>query len=128
MSASKRESKANAWYGIEEDLVRGLYLGLLGREPDVPGMMYWITRVQAGDSIDGIAHEILHGDECRQRKDKGLFKQPYQALCHRVAEWASVALSARPLICADVSVIKLQYENQFYDQLNAFKIRSEERR
>lgn len=122
MSASRKEARHYAWHGVEEDLVRGLYLGLLGREPDVPGMLYWISRLQAGESVESVAAEILHGDECRQRKNKGMFQQSYLALRTRVAEWAQQALSQQPLTIADVSAQKPVYENDFYAELIQYKI------
>lgn len=122
MIASRKEAKHNEWYGIEEDLIRGLYLGLLGREPDVPGMLHWISRIQAGDSVEEIAQEILHSNECLQRKNKGMFKDSFHSLCVRVAEWAQHEMAASPLYIADVSAQKLTYENHFYEKLNNFKI------
>ncbi|MBQ5947631.1 DUF4214 domain-containing protein, partial [Massilia sp. ST3] len=48
------ETSAHLPENDHADLVRGLYRGFLGREPDPTGLEYWRARLAEGASVDAL--------------------------------------------------------------------------
>ena len=94
-------------------LVRGVYRGFLGREPDPAGLEYWTARVAAGAAADDLLAAVMGSNEFRQAQAAA---QDLDALKRRVAASAS-ALLARPLTVVDIGAQELEGERHVYAPL-----------
>ncbi|EKU83206.1 FkbM family methyltransferase [Massilia timonae] len=96
-------------------VVRGLYRGFLGREPDPAGLAYWSGRLAEGAIADELLAALMGSDEYRLGHGApgaaGL-----DALKARVARAAS-SLLARPLTVVDVGAQELENEDHIYAPL-----------
>lgn len=94
-------------------IVRGLYRGFLGREPDPAGLAYWSGRLAQGASADELLSGLMASDEYRlgHGAHAGLDR-----LKARVLE-AAAPLLARPLTVVDIGAQELENEDHIYAPL-----------
>lgn len=94
-------------------VVRGLYRGFLGREPDPAGLAYWSGRLAAGASADELLAGLMASDE--YRLGHGAHAN-LDALKARVLA-AAAPLLARPLTVVDIGAQELENEDHIYAPL-----------
>lgn len=96
-------------------VVRGLYRGFLGREPDPAGLAYWSGRLAQGAIADELLAALMGSDEYRLGHGApgaaGL-----DALKARVAAACAPQL-ARPLTVVDIGAQELENEDHIYAPL-----------
>jgi FkbM family methyltransferase len=97
-------------------IVRGLYRGFLGREPDPAGLQYWSARLRDGASPDELLAGLMASGEYREAHGGGGNALP--ALKRRVAE-AVAGLLGRPLTVVDIGAQELENEGHVYAPLTA---------
>lgn len=95
------------------DLVRGLYRGFLGREPDPAGLDYWSARLAEGASVDALLAALTASDEYRLA---GSGRRSRAGLQGRVAA-AAAPLLARELTVVDIGAQELETEEHIYAPL-----------
>lgn len=79
-------SVSREWAGVQ---IEELYLKILGRSADGPGLTYWLGRVQAGLRIEDIAAYFYGGSEYFQRSGQtheGFVRRLYVDLLGRKAD------------------------------------------
>lgn len=92
-------------------IVRGLYLSLLGREPDAPGLAHWIAIWQSGSDLAAIADALMSSEEYKSRRVSG----PTRTANGRVAiEALPGALNSSPVVIVDVGAQNLSDEDHVY--------------
>jgi FkbM family methyltransferase len=96
-------------------IVRGLYRGFLGREPDPAGLDYWSARLLEGASPDELLAGLMASAEYREAHGGG---HGLSALKRRVAA-AAAGLLERPLTVVDVGAQELEDEGHVYAPLTA---------
>lgn len=94
-------------------IVRGLYRGFLGREPDPAGLQYWSERLGAGASPDELLAGLMASAEYREAQGGG---KDLPALKRRVLE-AVAGLLDRPLTIVDIGAQELEDEGHVYAPL-----------
>jgi len=94
-------------------IVRGLYRGFLGREPDPAGLQYWNERLRAGASPDELLAGLMASAEYREAHGGG---KDLPALKRRVLE-AVAGLLGRPLTIVDIGAQELEDEGHVYAPL-----------
>jgi FkbM family methyltransferase len=97
-------------------LVRGLYRGFLGREPDPAGLQYWSARLQGGASPAELLEAVTASPEYRQAQAA---HHDLAALKSRVAG-AAGALLTRPLTVVDIGAQELEGEDHVYAPLTGY--------
>lgn len=95
-------------------LVRGLYQGLLGREPDLPGMQHWCAELAAGGNPATLLAALTASDEYRARQAS---RQAQAALKPALAAAAADLLARRPLTIVDIGAQELEDEQHIYAPL-----------
>jgi FkbM family methyltransferase len=95
-------------------IVRGLYRGFLGREPDPAGLQYWRERLGAGASPDELLAGLMASAEYREAHGGGGKDLP--ALKRRVSD-AVAGLLGRPLTIVDIGAQELENEGHVYAPL-----------
>jgi FkbM family methyltransferase len=93
-------------------VVRGLYRGFLGREPDPAGLEYWSARLAGGAGAEALLAALLASDEYRAGQPAGSLA----ALRQRVLE-AARPLVERELVVVDVGAQELADEDHVYTAL-----------
>lgn len=98
------------------DILRGLYLGLLSREPDAAGLAHWLAAWESGTSLEQIAAAILGSEEARsstraarreaQRASRSALEEAVPALGDLLAD--------RPLVIVDIGAQNLENEDHVY--------------
>jgi FkbM family methyltransferase len=94
-------------------VVRGLYLGLLGREPEPAGLDYWSARLADGAGPSELAAALLASGEYGAAAQR---RQALHTLRQRVAA-AAAALLGRPLTVVDIGAQELEGEGHVYAPL-----------
>lgn len=94
-------------------VVRGLYRGFLGREPDPDGLCHWIERLGAGEGANAILAALMGSSEYMQRHAA---TGAMVSLKLRVVA-AAAALLARPLTVVDIGAQELAEEGHVYAPL-----------
>lgn len=51
------------------EIARLLYLAGLDREPDPDGLAYWVARLEAGEPLDALWHQLLATPEAMARRE-----------------------------------------------------------
>jgi FkbM family methyltransferase len=100
--------------GRDEELVRGLYRGLLGREPDAAGLKHWLDLLAAGGDPAAVFTAIVGSDEYRTRLTAQASGDAVRA---RIAAAAGERLRQRPLTVVDVGAQELESEDHVYSPL-----------
>jgi FkbM family methyltransferase len=95
------------------DVVRGLYRGFLGREPDPDGLRYWCAQLAAGAGADSLLSALMSAPEYAQARAA---RTDLSALQARVAA-AGAPLLARPLSIVDIGAQELEDEGHVYAPL-----------
>ncbi|MCC6073462.1 FkbM family methyltransferase [Massilia sp. GCM10020059] len=99
-----------------QHIVRGLYRGLLARDPEPAGLDYWSGVILAGGDAGAVLNALTQSDE---------FKALSAPLARRDAVRAALAahaaevLHARPLAIVDVGAQELEGEQHVYAALDA---------
>jgi FkbM family methyltransferase len=100
-------------------VVRGLYRGFLGREPDPAGLDYWSARLREGASPDELLAGLMASAEYREAHGgahgTGL---DLPALKRRVLD-AAAKLLGRTLTVVDIGAQELENEGHVYAPLTA---------
>lgn len=96
-------------------VVRGLYRGFLGREPDPAGLAYWSGRLAAGAIADELLAALMASDEYRLGQGAAS-AAGLDALKARVAA-ACAPLLARALTVVDIGAQELENEDHIYAPL-----------
>ncbi|MES2297868.1 MAG: FkbM family methyltransferase [Pseudomonadota bacterium] len=95
-------------------IVRALYRGLLGREPDPAGLRYWSDLVTQHGSAGAVLDAIVAGGEFQ---DIGARHADGAALWQTLAPAAAAALAGVPLQIVDVGAQELEGEQHVYAPL-----------
>ena len=94
-------------------IVRGLYLGFLGRQPDADGLAHWSGRLAAGTSTGELLAAIMASGEYGVIQAAG----PMLAALKRRVASAATALLERPLTVIDIGAQELESEGHVYAPL-----------
>jgi FkbM family methyltransferase len=94
-------------------IVRGLYRGFLGRDPDPDGLLHWTTRLAGGEGANAILASLMASTEYRQRYGAGA---ALATLKQRVVA-AAATLLVRPLTVVDIGAQELAEEGHVYAPL-----------
>jgi FkbM family methyltransferase len=97
--------------------VRGLYLGLLGREPDGPGLQHWLS-VADDSGLGSVAAGLAGSEEHRLRQDAQLKRRGASELVAAAVDAARSLLAAAPLTIVDVGAQDLEDEEHIYAPLS----------
>lgn len=95
-------------------IVRGLYRGFLGREPDPAGLQYWSARLAEGASPGELLAGLMASEEYRNAYGGADLAD----LQRHVAE-AAAGLLGRPLTVVDIGAQELENEGHVYTPLSA---------
>ncbi|KQV84499.1 hypothetical protein ASC90_00145 [Rhizobium sp. Root1220] len=95
-------------------IVRGLYLSLLGREPDASGLAHWIASWQSGSDLTAIANGLMSSDEYKSRRLSAPVK-----IVNEVATIKALpgVLKNSPVVIVDVGAQNLSDEDHVYARL-----------
>ncbi len=98
-------------------IVRGLYLSILGREPDAPGLAYWVQlwRTEAGD-LASIAANLLASPEYQSKTTAGHNDSS------RVQDCLPAELAHSPVVVVDVGAQNLANEDHAYAALDKYDV------
>ncbi|GGC07095.1 FkbM family methyltransferase [Pseudoduganella buxea] len=96
------------------ELVRGLYRGFLGREPDAPGLAHWAAKLQAGTAGSALLEAILASDEYR-----AIVTGERDGERVRACVAAAAAPLLGPLSIVDIGAQELEGEQHVYAPLQA---------
>lgn len=106
------------------EIVRGLYLGLLAREPDAAGLAHWLAAWESGTSLEQIAAAIMGSEEARTGARAAL--RNAQLSAQTAAEQAIPALGRvladRPVVVVDVGAQNLENEDHVYAGLGKYGV------
>jgi FkbM family methyltransferase len=94
-------------------VVRGLYRGFLGREPDQNGLLHWTERLAGGEGANIVLAALMASEEYLSRGASG---ESLAILKRRVINAASTLL-ARPLTVVDIGAQELAEEGHVYAPL-----------
>lgn len=102
------------------DILRGLYLGLLSREPDAAGLSHWLAAWESGVGLEQIAAAILGSEEARSgaRATRRAALQAAQVAIEAALPALGPALRERPLVVVDVGAQNLENEDHVYAGLS----------
>src|ERR1700738_582175 len=92
-------SPSCATLGQAEDFVRGLYWGLLGREPDNTGLQHWMKTLKATGDPAAVLNGITSSAEYSQ---KSAAHDARRQMKKAIAERVGTMFRHRPLIIVDV--------------------------
>lgn len=95
-------------------IVRGLYLALLGREPDAPGLAHWVAIWEAGSDLSAVANGLMSSEEYKSRP---MLKSAMPVNDRVPTEALPELLSELPLVIVDVGAQNLSDESHIYSGL-----------
>lgn len=97
-----------------EDIVRGIYRGFLGREPDGPGLRHWSGVLAGGGDAAALLQAITRSEEyLRNDALRATRGQARQAVAAR----AAALFQGRPLTIVDIGAQELEGEQHVYAPL-----------
>lgn len=96
------------------DLVRGLYRGLLGREPDPSGLQHWQERLAGGADAAELVAALSGSDEYRALRAAAARKP---ALAAALVAAVSAEFGTRALTIVDIGAQELEDERHVYAPL-----------
>ena len=99
-----------------QHIVRGLYRGLLARDPEPAGLDYWSGVILAGGDAGAVLNAITASDEFIALSQPLARRDAVRAA---LAAHAITALAARPLAIVDVGAQELEGEQHVYAALDA---------
>lgn len=97
------------------ELVRGLYRGFLGREPDAPGLAHWAARLRDGTASSELVDAIMASPEYLAIVAD---ERAHGQLRAAVAQ-AAAPLLGQPLSIVDIGAQELEGEQHIYAPLQA---------
>jgi len=99
-------------------IVRGLYQGFLGREPDPDGLLHWTARLAAGEGANAILASLMESAEYLQRHgaDAALSALKQRAVA------AAALLLGRPMTIVDIGAQELADESHVYAPLTESRL------
>ena len=109
-----QEQQTAAPISVQEDIVRALYRGFLGREPDGPGLRHWSGVLAGGGDAAALLHAISHSDEYLRADAERAARRQAQ---HAVAARAAALLRQQPLTIVDIGAQELEGEQHVYAPL-----------
>ena len=109
-------SKLKLDQGERIDVLRGLYLGLLQREPDPAGLKHWLESWNAGMSVEEIAHALISSAEaqCGITTQRRCADAAAQAARTSALSRLDTAKLSRPIVIVDVGAQNLSNEDHVY--------------
>lgn len=99
-----------------EEIVRVLYQGFLGRDPEPKGLQYWAGRVQSGESALSVLAGFLLSAERQAKKAVGTRTDE---LARKLGSAIDGICSEAPMVVVDVGAQTLQGEDHVYAPLLA---------
>lgn len=106
-----------------EEVINGLYKGLLGREPDPTGMAHWKSVWSTTPDIAVIAAGIVGSEEFRRRDVEEIHRQRQaKPLIEAVAPLLRDLLSDNPATIVDIGAQNLQDEDHVYTDISRYEI------
>lgn len=99
-----------------QNIVRGVYRGLLGREPEPAGLDYWSGVIVDSGDAGTVLNAITASDEFQALSAPLARRDKVNAA---LAAHARTALGARPLAIVDVGAQELEGEQHVYAALDA---------
>jgi FkbM family methyltransferase len=99
-----------------EEIVRVLYQGFLGRDPDPNGMQFWTGKIQAGESALAVLAGFLLSQEGKAKRALG---KKTGELSRKLGEAIDGTASAEPIVVVDVGAQTLAGEDHVYSPLLA---------
>ncbi len=103
-----------------EAIIRGLYLGILGRDADKPGLMHWMNLWHKGANVQAIAIGIVNSKEYSQRVKLGNIDS--DQLIKSAINEARALLHQSPLTIVDVGAQNLSNEEHAYTPIIRHKL------
>jgi FkbM family methyltransferase len=97
-----------------EDIVRGLYRGFLGREPDAPGLRHWSGVLAAGGDAGALLEAIVHSEEYLRGDAERARRGDARAA---VTARAAALLQQRAPVIVDIGAQELADEQHVYAPL-----------
>lgn len=92
-------------------LVRGIYVGMLGREPETDGLKNWISMIENGMSPGEVLEAVVSSDEYKEKFFIAKkHEQSKKNLCKRV----SSAFEIAPFQIVDIGAQELENEKHIY--------------
>jgi len=115
----------NSSYDIvqKSQIIRGLYLGLLGREPDQNGLSHWLKVLLESQDLDYIVNCFVNSDEyksnigCIVRDETTLIAQAMSVMGE-----ISGFLDERSILIVDIGAQNLENEEHIYSSLASSKL------
>lgn len=102
-----------------ENIIRSVYRGFLGREPDLAGMQYWIETISTTGDAAALLHGIVNSDEYK-RKITEQASRKYRK--DEFAKQAKEIFPSRPLTIVDVGAQDLEGEDHVYSAISAYEL------
>jgi FkbM family methyltransferase len=99
-----------------EEIVRVLYQGFLGRDPEPKGMQHWSATIQSGASALTVLTGFLLSQE---RKAKTALSEKTHELSRKLGELLDSIPAAAPIVVVDVGAQTLTGEDHVYSPLLA---------
>jgi FkbM family methyltransferase len=107
----------------KSQIIRGLYLGLLGREPDSHGLSHWLKVLLESKDLDYIIDCFVNSDEYKSNSSRIVMDEDTvisQAI--NVAEETVYFLDERPILIVDIGAQNLENEEHIYSDLASSKL------
>ena len=101
------------------NLIRGLYLGFLNREPDSAGLLYWSAEMESGADIQTVLQGILNSDEYIT---KTCAIHNVETLKQAVARYARSFLASSPITIVDIGAQQLPDEDHVYAAMGQYDV------
>jgi FkbM family methyltransferase len=101
----------------QHDIVRALYRGFLGREPDPAGLQYWSGVLAAGGDAAALMHALMASREYSRNKLGAA--ATHHDLRQAVARRAAALFQRAPLTIVDIGAQALEDEQHVYAPLVA---------
>lgn len=98
-------------------VLRGLYLSLMGREPDALGLAHWLRTWQQGGDLGNIAASLLASDEYRTFAATSPRKAGTDDYTQHAVRAAAQVLIDAPVVIVDVGAQDLGNEEHVYAAL-----------
>lgn len=104
-------------------VLRGLYLSLLGREPDAAGLAHWLRTWQELGDLNSIAASLLASEEYRSSSIAINHMASFAVdRAQQSVRAAAQALAEAPVVIVDVGAQNLEHEEHVYAALDHFGV------
>lgn len=100
------------------EIIKGLYLGILGREADAAGLKHWLNIWENGGNTDFIINCLVNSEEYKCGKQSTM-RNAVNAVNHALeaVKFLPPFLQERPLTIVDVGAQNLEYEEHIYSEI-----------